>query len=120
MNYKTMFKLIFIVCSAILTYLLLMEMAPSNDGCIYKDKIQHIVAFGGVTFWGLLAFQSHRMAIVLGVTFFGALMEVLQGIFTTTRQPSIYDWYADLVGVALAWVVVTLLLKWWNKRHGRI
>jgi VanZ family protein len=118
MDYKKSFTLAFIACFTILTYLLLMEMPPSNDGSIYKDKIQHVIAFGGVTFWGLLAFQAHRMAITLGIALFGALMEVLQGVFTTTRQPSIYDWYADLVGIALAWMVLFVVLHWWRKRYG--
>ena len=95
-----------------------MEMPPSNDGSLYKDKIQHIIAFGGVTFWGLMASRKHWLSIVIGLTVFGALMEVLQGILTTTRQPSIYDWFADLVGIVLAWIVVLLLQRWWKKSHG--
>lgn len=118
MNYKKLATLIFMVCFALLTYLLLMEMPPSNDHSLYKDKIEHIIAFGGVTFWGLMAFPFHRIAIALGLTVFGALMEVLQGVMTTTRQPSVYDWFADLVGIALAWGVVILLQRWWKKRHG--
>ena len=118
MNYKKLATLIFIVCFAILTYLLLMEMPPSNDPSLYKDKIEHIIAFGGVAFWGLMAFPRHRFSIAIGLTIFGALMEVLQGVMTTTRQPSIYDWLADLVGIALTWGVVILLQRWWKKRHG--
>jgi VanZ family protein len=118
MNYKSIATLIFIACFTLLTYLLLMEMPPSNDGSVYKDKIQHIIAFGGVTFWGMMAFPAQRLAIAIGLTVFGALMEVLQGVMTTTRQPSIYDWCADLVGIVLAWMVVILLQHWWKKRHG--
>lgn len=118
MNYKKLFTLVFIVCFAILTYLLLMEMPPAKDNSIYKDKLQHIAAFGGLTVWGILAFRKYYVAILLGLTLFGALMEVLQGALTTTRQPSIYDWYADIVGIVLAWLVVMLLQRWWEKRHG--
>ncbi|SDK19465.1 hypothetical protein SAMN05192566_0562 [Methylophilus rhizosphaerae] len=110
--------LIFIVCAAILTYLLLMEMPSANEGPVYKDKIQHIVAFAGLTFWGLLAFPAQRLVIMAGIALFGASMEVLQGILTVTRQPSMYDWFADLVGIALAWLVVPLWLGWWKKRRG--
>jgi VanZ family protein len=118
MNYKKISTLIFITCFSILTYLLLMEMPPSNDVSIYKDKIQHIIAFGGVTFWGLMAFPTNRLSIAAGLTVFGALMEVLQGVLTTTRQPSVYDWFADLAGISLAWLVIVLLERWWKKRHG--
>ncbi|WP_325241934.1 hypothetical protein [Methylophilus sp.] len=120
MNYKKIPTLIFIACFTILTYLLLIEMPPSNDGSIYKDKIEHIIAFGGVMFWGLMAFPMHKRAMLLGLTVFGGLMEVLQGVLTTTRQPSVYDWFADLVGIALAWFVFILLESWWKKRHGRV
>lgn len=118
MFYKNTYKLIFILCLAILTYLLLMEMAPANEVIIYKDKLQHIVAFGGVTFWGLLAFQHHAKTVMLVLAVYGALMEVLQGLLTITRQPSGYDWLADMVGILLAWGIVVLWLRWWNKRRG--
>jgi VanZ family protein len=118
MPYKKIATLIFSVCFAILTYLLLMEMPPAKEFSLYKDKIQHVIAFGGVTFWGLMAFPSRRFLIALGLTVFGAVMEVLQGVLTTTRQPSVYDWLADLVGIILAWIIVSLLLNWWKKRHG--
>lgn len=118
MDYKKSCTLIFIICFVILTYLLLIEMTPADEGFIYKDKVQHVIAFAGVTFWGLLAFQAHRMAVVLGLSLFGALMEVVQGIMTTTRQPSVHDWFADLVGIALAWGMVWWLLNWWQTRRG--
>ena len=118
MHYNTLSKLVFIICFALLTYLLLMEMAPAKEVSLYKDKLQHIVAFGGVTFWGLLAFQRFPKATLFGLTVFGALMEVLQGLLTTTRQPSVYDWLADVVGILLAWAVAVMWLRWWSKRRG--
>lgn len=117
MFYKNTYKFIFILCLVILTYLLLMEMAPAKEVSLYKDKLQHIVAFGGVTFWGLLAFRRHSKTIMLGLAMLGALMEVLQGLLTTTRQPSVYDWLADLVGILLAWVMLLVWQRWWNKRR---
>lgn len=118
MFFKNTYKLVFLVCFALLTYLLLMEMAPSNNGSVYKDKLQHIAAFGGVAFWGLLAFQRYPKMVMLGLAVFGALMEILQGVLTTTRQASTYDWLADLVGILLAWIVVVLWQRGWNKRRG--
>lgn len=118
MHYNTLSKLVFIICFALLTYLLLMEMAPATEFSLYKDKLQHIVAFGGVTFWGLLAFQRFPKTTLFGLAVFGALMEVLQGLLTTTRQPSVYDWLADVVGILLAWGVAVMWLRWWNKRRG--
>lgn len=110
MHYQTLFKWIFMVCLVILTYLLLIEMTPSPDASIYKDKLQHAVAFAGLAFWGLLAYQSRTHSILMGLAVFGALMEVLQGILTTTRQSSFYDWLADIVGLVLAWLLVRFVL----------
>ena len=118
MDARKSLALIFIVCTAVLTYLLLMEMPPANDGTVYKDKIQHIAAFGGLTLWGLLAFPAKRFAIMAGIAVFGALMEILQGVLTITRQPSVYDWFADLLGITLAWLVMPPILRWWSKRYG--
>lgn len=115
MFYKSTYKLIFIICLAVLTYLLLMEMAPAKEVSLYKDKLQHIVSFAGVTFWGLLAFQRYSKSVMLGLAVFGAAMEVLQ-LLTATRQPSVYDWLADLVGILLAWAVVRVWLRR-NKQH---
>jgi VanZ family protein len=120
MRYSPIFKLIFILCFTLLTYLLLIEMAPTTDGSLYKDKIQHVIAFGGVAFWGLLAFSQSPKATLFGLAVFGALMEVLQGILTTTRQPSVYDWLADVVGLLLAWGVAVMWQRWWSTRRGRI
>lgn len=117
MFYKNTYKFIFILCLAILTYLLLMEMAPAKEVSLYKDKLQHIVAFGGVTFWGLLAFQRYPRTVMLGLAVFGAAMEVLQ-LLTATRQPSVYDWLADVVGILLAWIVAVVWQRRWNNRRG--
>lgn len=118
--YNTLFKCIFLACFALLTYLLLVEMPPSPQTSLYKDKLQHMVAFGGVTFWGLWAFASYQRWVVVGLVLFGGLMEVLQGLLTVTRQPSTLDWLADIVGILLAWWLVTTLQRWWNTRSGRI
>lgn len=118
MPYYAVFRAVFVICLVILTYLLLIEMAPAHDGFIYKDKIQHVIAFGGVTFWGLLAFESLARRVMIALALFGALMEVLQGVLTTTRQPSVYDWVADVVGILLAYAIVGLLQRWWKQRRG--
>ena len=110
--------LIFGACAVVLIYLLLMEMPSANDGSVYKDKIQHIVAFAGLTFWGLMAFPAHRLVIMTGIALFGAVMEVLQGILTVTRQPSVYDWLADLAGILLIWMIVSFVLRRRCKPHG--
>ncbi|BEV08659.1 MULTISPECIES: hypothetical protein [unclassified Methylophilus] len=118
MRFSLIAKIIFIACLALLTYLLLIEMAPAEQRFPYLDKIQHIVAFGGVTFWAGLAYPARQQWLMLGLLIYGGLMEVLQGLLTVTRQPSVYDWLADSVGILLAWGVVILCLRWWQHRRG--
>lgn len=114
-NYNTLYKCIFTACLALLIYLLMIEMPPAPHASMYKDKVQHIVAFGGVTFWGLLAFAHHQRLTMIGLALFGGLMEVLQGLFTVTRQPSVFDWLADIVGILLAWWLLHRLQRWLNR-----
>jgi len=118
MRFSQIAQFIFIVCLLLLSYLLLIEMAPAEQQFPYLDKLQHIIAFGGVTFWGCLAYVSRQKIVVIGLFIYGGLMEVLQGMFTVTRQPSGYDWLADGVGILLAWGVAMLCLRWWSARRG--
>ncbi|MDP8566881.1 VanZ family protein [Methylophilus aquaticus] len=118
--YNTLFKCIFLACFVLLTYLLLIEMAPAPHASLYKDKLQHIVAFGGVAFWGVWAFANYQRWVLVGLILFGGLMEVLQGLLTVTRQPSVFDWLADIVGILLAWWLAAILKRWWKTRSGRI
>lgn len=117
MQYNVLWKVLFVSLFLLLTYLLLIEMAPAPHPSAYKDKVQHVIAFGGVTFWGLMAFPTHARLIMWALALFGGLMEVLQGILTTTRQPSVYDWIADVVGILLAWLVLMLWQRWQQKQR---
>lgn len=113
-------KIVFIVLCAYLTYLLLIELAPEPMKYEYQDKIQHVVAFCGVAMFGLLGFPSMRWWIVAGMAGYGALMEVMQKLLTTTRHASITDWFADVAGILLAWVLVWLWLDLGKRLRGRV
>lgn len=103
-----------------LTYLLLVEMAPAIHKIPYWDKLQHIVAFAGVSLFGVLAFEQQAKKVLLALSVYGALMEVLQGLLTTSRQPSVLDWLADNIGIVLSGWATLHFLQWLKQRHGRI
>lgn len=114
------FRVLFVLVLSILTYLLLMEMTPSPDQWPLLDKVQHIVSFGGLAGASLLAFPGRYKLVFMLTGAYGGLMEVMQWLFTTTRQASVYDWIADMIGVILAIGVLYAFRQWQEKRFERI
>lgn len=113
---SSLFKGLCFSALLVLTYLLLIELPPASHPWPWWDKVQHVVAFGGLTVLSLLAFPNRAVAIVIVTGIYGAVMEVLQGLLTATRQPGLVDWLADMLGVALAVIVMLVFNQWWNKK----
>lgn len=67
-----------------------------------SDKIQHIVAF---TTLGALACQSFPRAaawrVLLGLSLYGALIELVQLFPALNRDGDVIDWLADTAAVAV-------------------
>lgn len=116
-RYLHYLKILFIGVFGFLTYLLLIELAPEAPKYSYEDKVQHVLAFGGVALVGMLAFPTRRCWLVMALVLYGGLMECMQYLLTTTRHASVLDWLADAVGVALAYGLAYLLEGW---RKGRV
>lgn len=74
-----------------------------------NDKIQHIIAFATLTLLASFAYPQWRSTKVLvGLSLFGALIEVVQAIPALQRDSDVRDWLADSVAVA----AVLLALRW--------
>jgi len=74
-----------------------------------NDKIQHMAAFATLGLLGSLAYPaSRRLALVLGLSLFGALIEVLQAIPSLHRDSDPLDWVADTV----ACIAVVYAVRW--------
>ncbi len=77
----------------------------------YVDKMGHFVMYG--FFSAMLLLDSCRWqtklrfnyAILLIPVLFGALMEIMQMTFTTSRKAEMLDLVADIVGVAAGTVL---------------
>lgn len=119
-QYGYLFRTLFVGVLGFLTYLLLVELPPATHPIPYWDKCQHIVSFAGVTAIGVLAFKEAAKQVMLGISLYGGLMEILQGWLTDSRQPSWLDWLADNTGIVLAGWLCMRCLQWINTRHGRI
>lgn len=85
-----------------------------KTGILGWDKFQHAAAYAIFT---LLAFHSlsrssdvRRRLVGAGITavIFGGLMEVAQGVFTTTRTAEFGDLVADAVGAAVVCTLIAL------------
>ncbi|HEX6603339.1 MAG TPA: hypothetical protein VF027_00480 [Sphingomicrobium sp.] len=78
-----------------------------------SDKVQHVIAF---TTLGLLAAWAHPRAsllrLVLGLSLFGALIEVVQAIPSLHRDSDVVDWIADTLACAVALAAA----RWWRAR----
>jgi VanZ family protein len=99
---------IFVFGLVLTTVLLLIPSYKIPKAFDFYDKAQHVLVFVTLTVAGLLAFPKHRKIIVLGLLFYGGLMEVLQSALTTTRHGEWLDWVTDGVGIALGYGVYRL------------
>jgi hypothetical protein len=74
-----------------------------------SDKIQHIVAFATLAALGAWAFPRLRpLSLVVGLSLFGAAIEIAQAIPALHRDSDILDWAADTIAV----IVILLLVAW--------
>ena len=101
-------RLIFWLLIIIVSVLMLIELQPKKDGIPYIDKFEHAFVFILLTITGCLAYSQKKSWVYVGLIALGALYEVLQDLFTVTRQASVYDWLADIAGIMLAIMISSL------------
>ena len=79
-----------------------------------NDKIQHIGAFttlGLMGAWGYA--RAPLLRLLIGLSLFGAFIELVQGIPALHRDSDVKDWIAD----TLACSAVLLLVGWRRSRQ---
>lgn len=78
-----------------------------------NDKVQHITAFATLSFLGSFAYPKTALfRLFVGLSLFGAFIEVVQAIPALGRDSDILDWLADTGAVA-----VVLAIVWWSRRR---
>lgn len=76
------------------------------------DKFQHIVAFLVLTGLALWSYPQVALArIAIGLSAYGALIEILQAIPALHRDSDIRDWLADTVAVICVCVVAAIVRR---------
>lgn len=87
-----------------------------------NDKVAHFVLFGvlgsalAVGRWWSCGAVGHAFAIAVGLLY-GVVDEWYQST-VPNRTPSVADWYADLVGVLVGYLLITFLLRRRTSRSG--
>ena len=79
---------------------------------LLNDKVEHGSAFFGMTFWfGGLMSRRRYWLLGIGMSLFGAGIEVAQGTMGLGRDMDFWDWVADTNGVIVA--LVALYAAWY-------
>lgn len=109
--------LLFIAYVLVICWLSLTPSPPVIEDAFFGwDKVQHAGAYGVFTLLAGWAFgnitldvkRRWQLAVVAAVTL-GGLLEIIQGMFTTTRTAEWGDLLADLIGGAGAYGLIMLI-----------
>lgn len=89
-------------------YLMLMPAKEVPNVLIFWDKLQHSLCFSVLSCIGLYAYTQQAKRVLIGLSLYGALIEVLQSTLTTTRHGDPLDWVADSLGILLVAFILRL------------
>lgn len=119
LNHKTYF-VIAILWTFFVTTLSLMTISSENGKSIvfdFNDKYVHFafyLVFVIVWFWSLIktkfAKNAKNIALISAILY-GIIMEICQGVFTTTRTPDVYDVVANTLGALTGITIINQLYK---------
>lgn len=110
--HKFFWRFTLVLYTAGILYLSLTPTPPS-DGTGW-DKANHALAMALLTLLAYRAVLPYRRAILFGGAYavvFGGLVELLQGCCTATRSAEWRDLAADLLGSAVAVMLLRLLQR---------
>ncbi len=104
-----------------LTALSLMNLGEIPDlGSSFDDKIYHFGAYALFTFilynyFDAVSLRNSIFITAIIAVFYGAAIEIFQGLFTRSRTPDMYDLAANTAGIATA----ILIIKIYKKRKAK-
>ena len=77
-----------------------------------SDKVQHIIAFATLASLGSAAYQRWPLIrLGIGLSAFGALIEIVQLIPALNRDGDVVDWIADTLATSLVLALAALLRR---------
>ena len=85
-----------------------------------SDKIEHAVAFATLGLLGAFAYpRLSAIRLIVGLSLFGAFIEVAQAIPALHRDSDPLDWLTDTLACAIVLMVVRWCWWcWWRWRSG--
>lgn len=92
-----------------------------------NDKLIHVAMYavmGAALGWARVTSRQERrtvphwLAVGFGLVYGG--VDEFHQAFVPGRTPSVADWVADAVGVALGYLFALTILSFWAARRGRI
>jgi VanZ family protein len=104
-------KLLFWLLIVITTYLMLMPAKEVPNVLIFWDKLQHSLCFVVLSGAGLYAYMQRSKAVFIGLSVYGALIEIMQSTLTSSRQGDPLDWVADSIGILLVAAIFMVVRK---------
>ena len=113
LRYRKLWLFIGYALIALVVYLSLTSSPVHIDTELpYQDKLLHVLAYFGLTFWFLQIYhiRRHRFVWVVIFTGLGLLLEVLQG-FDPNRYSEAGDMLANALGVVAAVMLSTTRLR---------
>lgn len=120
-NFKTnkqqiIWRLVFFLA---LTAVMTLALLPTSgaQGFTGQDKLLHCITFSVLFLIACRGYttQAHRKWLYLGLLFYGVSMEWLQGQ-TAYRSMEMLDLVADMLGVALGYLLVSFYAKYYFKQ----
>lgn len=101
---------------ALTAFLLAILPNPPQFSGLPSDKVQHAAAFAALAGLASAAFpNTSPIRLLVWLSGFGALIEVVQGTAVIHRDAEVLDWVADTAACALVLAGVQL----WRWRAGR-
>lgn len=110
--YRTIWTVWLLIGLGLCAFVLLATLTPhppSFDAMPNFDKIEHSVGFMGMGLWFGALFRRQLLYVLLFLSIFGAVTEILQATLTTHRSGDPMDWLADTIGAALGLALVRLM-----------
>jgi VanZ family protein len=102
-----------IVLAVVIAALTLVPM--SGEGIPGSDKLHHVLAFAALAFPLPLAHPGLVWTVILGVSAYGGLIEIIQPFFG--RDADWGDFLADFVGAVVGGILGAWSGKWLRSRH---
>ena len=90
---------------------LLLTLSPRSPPPLFlSDKAAHGLAFFALSLTGVVAWGRRRLIVLfVGLAAAGAAIELLQATPFVARDAELFDWVADITGVAAGYAFLFLL-----------